>query len=249
MPLRLRQIALVAADLDAARADIAAVLGLDEAHEDPGVGKYGLRNVVFAVGTTFLEVVSPTTAGTTAGRLLEKRRGDGGYMVILQTEDIEAARDRIRSAGARIVDQLDRDGAGFSHIHPRDVGGTILSVDYMVPPERWDWGGPHWQAHNGGDRGLAIVAAELQGEAPDQMARRWAEVLGGEAERHGDIWRIGLQGGELRFAGLQDDRGEGLRAIDITGRDIVQMQGAAEHRGLIGPGGELMLSGTVVRFV
>src|SRR5678815_6198505 len=98
--MRLRQIALVGRDLDAAEADIRAVLGLDYAYDDPGVGKFGLRNAVFPVGETFLEVVSPKQAGTTAGRLLEKRGGDGGYMVILQVEDIAEARARIAKAGA-----------------------------------------------------------------------------------------------------------------------------------------------------
>src|SRR5678815_2752977 len=90
--MRLRQIALVGRDLDAAEADIRAVLGLDYAYDDPGVAKFGLKNAVFPVGETFLEVVSPKEPGTTAGRLLEKRGGDGGYMVILQVEDIAEAR-------------------------------------------------------------------------------------------------------------------------------------------------------------
>src|ERR1700727_3727281 len=99
--MRLRQIALVATDLAAARADISAVLGLDYAYDDPGVGKFGLRNAVFPIGDTFLEVVSPKEPGTTAGRLLEKRGGDGGYMVILQVEDLVQARARGREAAAR----------------------------------------------------------------------------------------------------------------------------------------------------
>ena len=92
--MRLRQIALVAHDLAAAETDIRAILGLDYAYDDPGVGKFGLRNAVFPVGETFLEVVSPKKPGTTAGRLLEKRGGDGGYMVILQVEDTAEARAR-----------------------------------------------------------------------------------------------------------------------------------------------------------
>src|SRR5580658_2783672 len=125
--MRLRQIALVAHDLAAARADITAFLGLDYAYDDPGVGKYGLRNAVFPVGTTFLEVVSPQTPETTAERLLKKRGGDGGYMVILQVDDLAEARARVGAAGARVVDQINKDGAAFTHIHPKDVGGAILS--------------------------------------------------------------------------------------------------------------------------
>ena len=136
--MRLRQIALVVEDLAAAEADIRAVLGLDYAYDDPGVGTFGLKNAVFPVGETFLEVVSPKQAGTTAGRLLEKRGGDGGYMAIFQVRDIKAARERIAAAGARTVAEADRDGVHMSHIHPKDIGGAIVSVDQMEPWERWE---------------------------------------------------------------------------------------------------------------
>src|ERR1700759_3013199 len=147
--MRLRQIALVGQDLAAAEADIRAILGLDYAYNDPGVGKFGLKNAVFPVGETFLEVVSPKQAGTTAGRLLEKRGGDGGYMVILQVRDIADARAHIASAGAGVGEQADLQGGtvAMSHVHPRDVGGAILSVDYMHPWDRWEWGGPEGLQH------------------------------------------------------------------------------------------------------
>lgn len=249
MEMRLRQIALVARDLDAARADIASAFGLDYAHVDPAVGRYGLANVVFPVGDTFLEVVSPVVEGTTAGRLLEKRGGDGGYMVILQTGRLAEARDRVRAAGARIVDQKDGDGVAFTHLHPRDVGGAILSIDYMNPPERWDWGGPHWHEHVNRDRVLSIVGAELQGEAPDRMATRWAEVLGCRAERSGETWRIGLRDSELRFTALQDERGEGLRAISVVASDARAIRDAAERRSLVSAEGCVTLCGTLVHLV
>ena len=116
--MRLRQIALVGKDLDAIRADVVDVLGLGEAYDDPGVGRYGLRNQVWPIGDTFLEVVSPKQPGTTAGRLIDKRGGDGGYMAIFQVRDIGAARALLEQAGARTVSQVDRDGVHYSHIHP-----------------------------------------------------------------------------------------------------------------------------------
>ena len=123
--MRLRQIALVAKDLAAARADISAVLGIDYAYDDPGVGKYGLHNAVFPIGDTFLEVVSPKEAGTTAGRLLQKRGGDGGYMVILQVDDLEQARARVRDASARIPE-----GDCFhGRIFPESLSNNRQTVD------------------------------------------------------------------------------------------------------------------------
>ena len=62
--LRLRQIALVAKDLATVEKQIADVLGLEICYRDPGVGKYGLHNALFAMSGTFLEVVSPTQPTT-----------------------------------------------------------------------------------------------------------------------------------------------------------------------------------------
>ncbi len=247
--MRLRQIALVARDLAAARAEVTGVLGLDYAYEDPGVGKYGLCNAVFPVGTTFLEVVSPKAPGTTAERLLGKRGGDGGYMVILQVDDLAAARARVHDAGARVVDQIDRDGAAFTHIHPKDIGGAILSIDRMIPKERWEWGGPHWTEHVRTDVSVAIVGAELQAEDPGRMASRWAAVLGRSAEQNEDFWKIKLDEGEIRFVAVRDGRGEGLGGFDVMVRSPSDARRRAQALGLLDPKGQIMLSGTRLRLV
>lgn len=245
--MRLRQIALVARDLAAAEADIRAVLGLDYAYDDPGVGKFGLKNAVFPVGDTFLEVVSPKQAGTTAGRLLEKRGGDGGYMVILQVDDIHEARAQVARAGARVVEQYDGDGVAMSHIHPKDIGGAICSVDWMDPKERWEWGGQGWEDHVKTDVSVAIVGAELQGADPKAMAGRWGAALGRECERAGDGWRVPLESGELRFVEATDGRPEGLAAFDVAVRDPEAVKATAKARGLVDADGTVVLCGTRVR--
>lgn len=247
--MRLRQIALVGADLDAARAEIAEVLGLRGDYADPGVGKYGLSNAVWPVGDTFLEVVSPRQPGTTAGRLIDKRGGDGGYMVILQCDDLAAARARVAAQGVRVVDQFDGKGVAFTHLHPRDVGAAILSIDHMEPKERWEWGGPDWQANVRTETSLGIVGAELQGDDPAALAARWAAVLGLAAERDGDGWRIGLEGGELRFVAATDGRGEGLGAFDVAVHDPAAVRADAEALGLLDADGTVVLCGTRVRLV
>ena len=245
--MRLRQIALVGQDLEAARAEIVDVLGLGAAYADPGVGKYGLHNAVWPVGDTFLEVVSPTREGTTAGRLLEKRQGDGGYMVILQTDDLAGARARVAEAGVRVADQFDGKGVSFTHLHPKDVGGAIVSVDWMEPRERWEWGGPDWQANVKTDTSLGIVGAEVQADDPPAMAKRWGEVLGLAARPDG--LSLALDGGEIRFVRAEDGRGEGLRAFDVKVRDPVAVFARAQARGAVDAAGEVVLCGTRVRLV
>ena len=93
--MRLRQVALVAKELAPTRDVLFRLLGLSEDFADPIVSQFGLRNSVVPIGDTFLEVVSPVEEGTTAGRLLERRSGDGGYMILLQVDDISREISRV----------------------------------------------------------------------------------------------------------------------------------------------------------
>ena len=77
--MRLRQVALVAADLPAVIRPFQRIFALGEGFVDEGIATFGLVNEVFPVGDTFLELLSPKQPGTTAGRLLDRRKGDGGY--------------------------------------------------------------------------------------------------------------------------------------------------------------------------
>ena len=126
--MRLRQIALVAAELEPVVEALRETFGLGEPFPDPGIDTFGLCNAVFPIGSTFLEVVSPTRPGTTAGRLLERRGGDGGYMVIVQSDSLAVDRERVGALGVRIVWETKLDDAETIHLHPRDVGGAILSI-------------------------------------------------------------------------------------------------------------------------
>ena len=89
---RLRQVALVAQDCDRVAEELRQAFGWLPPYRDPGVERFGLTNAVFAVADTFVEVVAPIQPDTTAGRYLERRGGDGGYMAIFQVPDLGAAR-------------------------------------------------------------------------------------------------------------------------------------------------------------
>ena len=84
MTIQLRQICLVAKDLNPVIDDLTEVLGINRCFIDPGVRTFGLENTLMCVGRNFLEVVAPVEEGTAGGRYLNRRGGDGGYMVICQ---------------------------------------------------------------------------------------------------------------------------------------------------------------------
>lgn len=248
--MRLRQIALVAHDLEPVVEALCAVLDLEVCFRDPGVAEFGLHNALMPIGTSFLEVVSPTRTGTTAGRLLERRRGDGGYMVIAQTDDLEAERKRMAELGVRVVWHAKLSDAATIHLHPRDVGGAIVSFDQMWPAESWRWAGPEWRSHvrTGGAR--ALVGAELQSAEPAALAARWGEVFARrpEAKRDG-THEIALDFGRLRFVPDADGRGEGVGGIDVEVRDARAILARAAERRLPVRGDTVEICGTRIRLV
>ena len=122
-PTRLRQIALVAKDIQKAKDILTKVLGTEVIYVDPEVGKWGLENFLVAIGGETIEVVSPTKPGTTAGRLLEKR-GDGGYMLIMQTADAKKRKEYIESKGlAKVIFSHEGKGSYGVQYHPRGIRG------------------------------------------------------------------------------------------------------------------------------
>jgi hypothetical protein len=238
--MHVRQVALVARDLEPVVEELCAVFGLEVGFRDPGVGEFGLVNAVMPVGTTFLEVVSPMRDGTTAGRFLERRGGDGGYMVIVQTAELDADRRRLAALGVRIVWEVTLDDIATIHLHPRDIGGAIVSLDQPRPPKSWRWGGPEWQLKARTTVVRAIASVTLESPEPERLAARWAEVLGVPPS---DAGEIALEPGLLRFT--SGDR-EGIAAVGLVAVDAARALAAARDRGLRVAGRSAWIAG--VRF-
>jgi catechol 2,3-dioxygenase-like lactoylglutathione lyase family enzyme len=216
---RLRQVALVARDCGAVAGQLRHALGLGPPYHDPGVGQFGLTNAVFAVGEDFLEVVAPAQPDTAAGRYLERRGGDGGYMAIFQVPDLAAARRRLADLGVRVVWTADLPDIAATHLHPGDVPGAIVSLDWAAPPQSWRWAGPAWTGRApgpgpGGVRGLTIEVSD-----PPAAARRWAAVLGLPGADGGNATVVELPGSgqRLRFVPARAGHGEGITAVTIAG--------------------------------
>ena len=136
MWLRLRQIALIVADADTVAADLNAVFGIEVAYIDEHLPPaYGLQNRLLPVGTQFIEVCSPVRENTAGGRYLERRGGDGGYMVICQADDHAPRKARVEELGIRVVAARDTETACLMQLHPQDTGGSFLEIDWHVGAE------------------------------------------------------------------------------------------------------------------
>jgi hypothetical protein len=229
--VRLRQAVLVAGELEPVASALRSALSLDEPFRDPGVGEFGLANVVFALGDRFVEVISPTRADTAAGRYLTRHGGDGGYMVIFDLEDLEGARSRALGLGVRVVWQVDLPDISGTHLHPADMRGAIVSLDRSQPYGTWRWGGPQWTGRTGSGAAGRLAGITVAVGDPAAVAVRWGEVLGVPVSG-GDATRLSLDGGEVRFETAADERAEGLVEIAVElphglpgGRESIELGG------------------------
>ena len=203
--IRLRQVAMIAPDLDPVVDELCETFGLQVCFHDPGVAEFGLRNALLLVGDQFLEVLSPIEDDTTVGRLLEKRGGAGGYMVIYEVDDLDVRLAHLATRDARVVWAADLPDIRGRHLHPRDVGAAIVSLDEPVPAGSWRWGGPEWPSMAGAQNPTvdAISTVTVASEHPDATSRRWSDL---------GIAR------SVRFV-TAGERGGGIDGVDIHAVD------------------------------
>lgn len=242
MWLRLRQIALVAESLAPVEQAFIDVLDLEPCYRDPGVAHFGLENVLLPIGNELLEVVAPVRADTAAGRYLERRGGNGGYMVITQCDEHRPRRKRVQDLGIRIVNQFETHEFRNMQLHPKDTGGSFFEIDEQVGErahERdgpWEPAGPDWQAARSVSRVSGIVAAEIQCDDPGAVAARWGEIAQIDVGTEDGHPVLGLDNATLRFVPCTDGRPEGLGGIDVaaTDRDAV-LAAATAQDAITGP--------------
>lgn len=235
MSIHLRQICLVANELEPVVEQLSQVLNLQVCHRDPGVKQYGLENALFSLGTDFLEVVAPVTENTAAGRYLSRLGRNGGYMVILQadTRDTQTAvRSRALAARVRIAHEEERDGWSFCQLHPADMEAVILDIE-------WDgqenftgcWhpaGGLSWQSFAEANPPVELVDVQLRCADPLALTRLWRDILGTgieDAERE-----ISLGNAKLQFAQCDPEEYSNLAGITLRVQDKQRILALAKEQ-------------------
>lgn len=229
--MRIRQVAVAASDLEKTDKTFRRLLGCDASYADPEIIYFGLDNRLYTLGDCFLEVVSPVKPNTAAGRFLDRRGGDGGYMIIVQVENLAQEQTRLADTSIRTVFADDRGNAKAIHLHPKDVPGAIPSIDEMTPPESWLWAGDSWEQRAGGYVGR-ILAVEIRSIDPHATGQRWAEAYGRSLLPVGDQWRLDLGNTYVRFIYESAAVEPALMAIDFEALDLPAICAAADDLGL-----------------
>ena len=190
MTIHLRQICLVARELEPVVSQLTQIFGIRICHRDPAMEQYGLENVLMPIGTDFLEVVVPIEANTAAGRYLDRLGRNAGYMVIVQVNSKDtqkAIRERAISARVRIAHEQEQDGWSSCQLHPSDMEATFLDIEWDEEADyEGCWhpaGGCGWRDYLNINEPIALRGVELQASEPLALCRLWRDILGiGEGE-------------------------------------------------------------------
>src|SRR5436305_1370634 len=180
--LRLRQICLVAPQLEPVISDIASIMGLSVCYRDGNVAKYGLENALLPVDTVLLEVVAPFRPGTAAGGFLDETQGRGGYMAIFCCDDPQARGRAANAIGVRTANVIDHAPYHGVQLHPRDCRAAFIEFNHTDGSDdvlgRYPPAGPDWQESIRTDVTQALTGVEMQSPEPEVLAQHWGRILG-----------------------------------------------------------------------
>ncbi|MGX9426643.1 MULTISPECIES: VOC family protein [Bradyrhizobium] len=242
--LRLRQICLVAPELEPVISAIADIMGLSVCYRDGNVAKYGLENALLPVDTILLEVVAPFKPGTAAGRFIEKTSGRGGYMAIFCCDDPDARGAHANAIGVRTANVITHAPYHGVQLHPRDCRAAFIEFNHTdgsddvlgpYPPA-----GPEWQKHIRKDVTQALTEVEMQSPEPQVLAAHWGRIL-----------EVPVSGTELRLPNCTfrfvNGESEIMSALTFKVADAARVRDAARKKGLAVTGDEFSLAGVTFR--
>jgi methylmalonyl-CoA/ethylmalonyl-CoA epimerase len=116
-------------DLDASVERYRRTLGVEPSHRER-VDDQGVDEVLFEIGSSWIQLLGALGPETPVGRSLASR-GEGLHHVAYRVDDLAAALDDLRVAGARLVDEEPRRGSRgtlIAFVHPASMGGVLVEL-------------------------------------------------------------------------------------------------------------------------
>jgi methylmalonyl-CoA/ethylmalonyl-CoA epimerase len=116
-------------DLDEAVATYERLLGVAPVHRER-VEEQGVEEVLFAVGSSYIQLLGALGPETPVGRSLAKR-GPGVHHMGYRVDDVAGALEHLRAEGARLIDEAPRPGSRdtvIAFVHPAAMGGVLVEL-------------------------------------------------------------------------------------------------------------------------
>ncbi len=131
---RLNHVAIAVPDLAAATATYRDTLG-GKVSEPIALPEHGVTVVFVDLGNTKVELLEPLGADSAIAGFVAKNPSGGMHHVCYEVEDIIAARDRLKAAGARVLGdgnpKIGAHGKPVLFLHPKDFHGTLVELEQV----------------------------------------------------------------------------------------------------------------------
>jgi len=131
---RLNHVAIAVPDLEAAAAQYRNTLGakVGEPQDEPD---HGVTVVFIELPNTKIELLFPLGENSPIAGFLEKNPAGGIHHLCYEVEDILAARDRLKGAGARVLGsgepKIGAHGKPVLFLHPKDFNGCLIELEQV----------------------------------------------------------------------------------------------------------------------
>ena len=134
----LYHVAVAVRNLDEVEKLYETALGLKVEHREV-VEEQGVKTsmLVPSRGGTAIELLEPVDRDSPISKFLDKR-GEGIHHICFAVDDIEAALERLKKEGVRLIDETPRPGAYNSRvafIHPTAVNGVLIELAELPKKE------------------------------------------------------------------------------------------------------------------
>ena len=131
---RLNHVAIAVKDLTAAVAVYKDGLGAQVTDPLPQP-EHGVTVVFITLPNTKIELLEPLGEGSPIAKFLEKNPDGGIHHVCYEVDDVIAARDRLKSQGARVLGdgtpKIGAHGKPVLFLHPKDFCGTLVEIEQV----------------------------------------------------------------------------------------------------------------------
>ncbi len=131
---RLNHVAIAVPDLAVATERYRGTLGATVTEPQP-LPEHGVTVVFIDLGNTKVELLEPLGDNSPIAAFLEKSPAGGMHHVCYEVDDIIAARDRLKAAGARVLGdgepKIGAHGKPVLFLHPKDFFGTLVELEQV----------------------------------------------------------------------------------------------------------------------
>jgi len=129
---RLNHVAIAVRDLAKAAGVYRDILGADVS-QPVAQPEHGVTTVFVALPNTKIELIAPLGTDSPIAKFLERMPDGGIHHVCYEVADIAAARDALRSQGARVLGdgepKIGAHGKPVLFLHPKDFCGTLIEIE------------------------------------------------------------------------------------------------------------------------